>query len=109
MWSFVDQIRFGQNGGEKEIAASFGMDQHRVLADPTQACSVCEMAFQERRRVDDDSAPAVWEQFAKSIDDTSKGFANPVVIVDRSGGIRGYGPSTGFPQCIGGGSQRIPG
>ena len=52
------EIDVGQQCGEEEPASEPFVDQHRVLAEPAEACSAGEVAFEKRRSVDDAASAA---------------------------------------------------
>ena len=54
----VGEFLIGEQGGEKEVAASLLVDEQRMFADPAQAGELSEFPFEKRRRIDD--ATASW-------------------------------------------------
>ena len=47
----VFQFQVGKQGRQKKPTAQLLVQEQRVLADPTQAGELCELAFQQRRRI----------------------------------------------------------
>ena len=50
------QGKIEQERAEKEVAAEFLVDEHRILAEPAEPGAAREIAFQKRRGIDDGSA-----------------------------------------------------
>jgi hypothetical protein len=83
----VLQDNVGQNGRQKKVTAQLGMNDQRVLREPTQACELSEFSFQQRGGVHNTSRATARDLLPDQSYKRSQLDVNYVMVITISPGV----------------------
>ena len=93
------QLQIERAGAEEEIAAQALVEQHGVLAEPAQAGSAGEIAFQQRGRVDHAAAATAGRLAAQPGQQAIQPLAENIVVVPAARVTARRGAVAARVQC----------